>query len=170
MEIRLRPTIVSDELAFRAAHESMSVSDNWAFGLNFDPGEPFERFVERHRDFAVGRNLAEGFVPATFLVAVLDGDIVGRVSVRHQLNDFLRAEAGHIGYGVLRDYRGKGVATEMLRQSLVVARSLGIDRALLVCDEDNPASAKVIERCAGELVSTGVAEDGAPIRRYEIQL
>jgi hypothetical protein len=36
-------------------------------------------------------------------------------------------------------------------QSLIVARSEGVDRALLVCDDDNAASAAVIERLGGRL-------------------
>jgi hypothetical protein len=39
----------------------------------------------------------------------------------------------------------------MLAAALPVARSLGIDRALLTCDEDNLASRKVIEANGGVL-------------------
>src|SRR5207245_940781 len=92
-----------------------------------------------------GVSLAPGRVPATFLVAVVDGQIAGRVSIRHRLNDWLLAHGGHIGYGVLPGCRGRGIATEILRQSLIIARSLGVDRALLTCDDDNEASIRVIE-------------------------
>jgi len=40
----------------------------------------------------------------------------------------------------------------MLAAALPVARSLGIDPALLTCDEDNIASRKVIEASGGMLV------------------
>jgi predicted acetyltransferase len=39
----------------------------------------------------------------------------------------------------------------MLAAALPVARSLGIDPALLTCDEDNIASRKVIEASGGML-------------------
>lgn len=40
--------------------------------------------------------------------------IVGLFKIRHYLNDFLRKGAGHIGYGILPEYRGKGYAKKGL--------------------------------------------------------
>ena len=57
----------------------------------------------------------------------------------------------------------------MLRQALVIARSLGIDRVLITCDDDNLASSRVIESCGGKLDSVLPAEPGIPAhRRYWI--
>jgi predicted acetyltransferase len=57
------------------------------------------------------------------LVADVAGEIVGRTSIRHQLNDFLEREGRHIGYGVLPGHRRRGYATEIPRQSLVITRA-----------------------------------------------
>jgi predicted acetyltransferase len=66
---------------------------------------------------------------------------------------------------VLPGFRRRGYATEILRQALVVARAVGIDRALLYCDDDNTGSAAVIEACGGKLEAvTG----SPPLRRYWI--
>jgi predicted acetyltransferase len=56
---------------------------------------------------------------------------------------------GHIGYDVRPSARRRGHATEMLRQALAVANSLGIDPALITCDVGNVGSRTVIERNAG---------------------
>jgi len=170
MELCLRPVRQSDEIEFRSAHVSLWDSDQFALGLDYRADEPFAAFVERKACAARGVGLPEGFVPATFLIALVDGEIVGRLSIRHELNEFLATEGGHIGYGVLKPHRDRGYATEILRQGLIVARSLGIESALLICDEANAASASVIERCGGILREKGVSSDGGPIRRYDIPL
>jgi len=91
------------------------------------------------------------------------------VSIRHELNEHLRDEGGHIGYAVLAPFRRRGYATEMLRQSLIIARSLGIDRVLITCDDDNAGSMKVIESCGGRLDSLRPARPPHPaLRRYWI--
>jgi nicotinamidase-related amidase len=103
-------------------------------------------------------------------VAEVDGEIVGRTSIRHRLNDFLATEGGHIGYAVLAEHRRRGYATEILRQSLAIAAGLGIDRVLVTCDDDNTASATVIERCGGVFEDHVVGEGGVLMRRYWIDL
>jgi predicted acetyltransferase len=108
-------------------------------------------------------------VPSTFLVAEVNGEIVGRTSIRHQLNEFLLREGGHIGYSVLPAHRRRGYATEILRQSLIIARSIGIDRVLVTCDNDNAGSIKAIEANGGKLDSVIVLETfPAGVRRYWI--
>jgi predicted acetyltransferase len=143
--------------------------DGFSFALDgFDEETVFPEYLSRIRSAARGIDVAPDRVPATFLAAEVGGEIVGRSSIRHSLNDWLRHEGGHIGYCVLPGHRRLGYATEILRQSLTVARSLGIDRALLVCDDDNIGSATVIETCGGVIEWTGPADDGRIIRRYWI--
>jgi predicted acetyltransferase len=81
-----------------------------------------------------------------------EGDeYIGRMSIRHELNYWLKEVGGHIGYDVRRSRRGEGHATAMLAAALPIARGLGIDSALLTCDDDNVASRIVIERNGGVL-------------------
>ena len=95
--------------------------------------------------------LRTGF-PAAFLVADVAGEVVGRASIRFELNDFLAREGGRMGYCVLPGHRRRGYAqTEILRQSLVIARAHGVGRALLICDEGDAGSRAVIEACGGQL-------------------
>ena len=65
--------------------------------------------------------------------------------------------------------RRRGYATEILRQSLIVARAQGVDRVLLTCDEANVASGTVIRRLGGRLEDVRLGEDGrTPLARYWI--
>jgi len=164
--LRLRPPGPEDEAAFRAACDALA-GEGFNFGLDLEPGMPWDAYLKTLHEHRAGTSQPAGRVPGTFLVADVGGDIVGRSSVRFALNDFLAREGGHIGYAVLSGYRRRGYATEILRQSLVIARANGVDRVLMICDEDNTGSRAVIEACGGQLESVEVVR-GTPIRRYWI--
>lgn len=147
----------------RAAHEAMAAED-FEFALGLTPETPWGEYVARLERQHAGE-VPPDLVPATFLVAVVDGVIVGRSSIRHELNDWLLSFGGHIGYGVLSEHRRRGYAAEILRQSLVIARAHGVDRALLTCDDDNVGSIATIERAGGRLDASWPLADGPPKRR-----
>lgn len=60
------------------------------------------------RKEVAGIDLLPGRVSHTMLYGFLNGKIIGRVSVRHQLNEHLRKRGGHIGYAVAKNFRRKG--------------------------------------------------------------
>ena len=92
----------------------------------------------------------EGYVPTTELWWV-DGEVLGRIAIRHRLTPGLLEVGGHIGYDVRPSARRRGHATEMLRQALLIAGLMGIRRALITCDVGNIGSRTVIERNGGVL-------------------
>ncbi len=149
--LRLCPLRVEDERPARAAHDEMA---DYNFFLDYGRHEPWIRFVERMQRQRHGIEVPPGRVRAAFLVGWVGDQIVGRVSVRFDLNEYLAEAGGHIGYAVLPVHRCRGYATEILGQSLVVARSEGVDDALVTCDVDNVASRLVIKRCGGEYEGT----------------
>lgn len=152
-----------------AAHREL-MAEGFTFGLGQQTGLPWPEYLRLLRDYRLGANLPSGHVPSTFLVADVGGTIVGRVSIRHELNEYLAREGGHIGYAVLAARRRHGYATEMLRQSLVIIRALGIADVLITCDDDNTGSIKVIESCGGQLDSViSVGGSNRAVRRYWIR-
>jgi len=170
MELRLPE--VRDEAAFRAAVRSFAQSDpDWDFAFLFEDAVDFAEYVNRVRGWSLGEGLNEGFVPNSYLLAFVAGELVGRVSIRHRLNDFLLRVGGHIGYGVVAAHRRKGYGARILAAALPVARSVGIEHALLTCDDDNVASIKIIESNGGVLDAL-VNDSDAPVvkRRYFIDL
>ncbi|MGA7835112.1 MAG: GNAT family N-acetyltransferase [Acidimicrobiales bacterium] len=169
MPLRLRPYETRDEVAAVALHEAM-LGEGFHFLLGFEPGMPWPAFLSSIEDQRRGLNLPPHYVRGTQLVADVDGEIVGRASLRFELNDFLAERGGHIGYGVARAHRRKGYATEILRQALIVIRAEGVDAVLVTCEKDNVGSFRAIEHNGGVLESFASAWEGDPIelRRYWI--
>ncbi len=163
----LRPLRINDEAVARAAHEELAL-EGFAFLLDLRADEPWASYLLRLEALRCGRDIPTDRVPATFLVAEVGEALVGRVSIRHQLNAFLNDFGGHIGFGLLAAHRRHGYATEMLRQALVIARNAGVGPVLLTCDDGNDASTAVIERAGGVLENIRLTPDGIATRRYWI--
>lgn len=127
-------------------HAIRAYGGRWA-----DPAE-FARYLRQlQREAREQSSRPEGRVPQTTLWWVDGDEYLGRISVRHRLTPRLREIGGHIGYDIRPTARRRGHGIAMLAAALPVARSLGIDLALLTCDEDNLASRRVIEANGGVL-------------------
>jgi predicted acetyltransferase len=100
---------------------------------------------------------------------IVEGDrVLGGIALRHELTDHV-LRIGHVGYGIRPSARRRGLATWALGRILDEARALGLDRVLIICEADNVASAKTIERHGGILEDIQDTEHG-PVRRYGIDL
>lgn len=166
--LRLRPLRLDDEAAATHAHAELA-KDDFTFLLDWDATQPWAAYLHRLDEVRRGIDLPADRVRATFLAAVVGNDLVGRVSIRHELNDYLRDFGGHIGCGVRPGFRRRGFAGEILKHALVVARAVGVERVLVTCDEDNRPSAKIIERSGGVLEDVRTDDaDGVRKCRYWI--
>lgn len=113
------------------------------------------------------------WVPDTQFICVRrsDGKLVGMLDIRHRLNDLLLRVYGNIGYSIRASERRKGYAIGQLALALDICRSMGMEKVLVSCDKDNPASAKTIIRNGGILENECIDEtDGALLQRYWIHL
>ena len=113
--------------------------------------EEFERIaLPAMLDSQKGENLPEGYVPETFLFLWNEDEMVGQFRIRHYLCESLRTGAGHIGYFIKKEFRGKGYGTEGLRLTLQVAREIiPEDEVYLRVNKDNPASLRVMLKNGG---------------------
>lgn len=114
----------------------------------------------------------EGFVPAlTYLYTETERNvIIGMVNIRLTMNDTLEKYYGHIGYSIHPDYRGFGYGTAQFELALEQAKNLGLSQILLMCNETNQPSRKLIEKFGGEFLGTVEHPDKGFIRRYHIDL
>jgi|SRR5581483_4210952 len=120
------------------------------FGPTWHTPEGFAAYVDQLRAESLEETpRPDGWVPSTTWWYIDDPEYLGRVALRHRLNDGLLQYGGHIGYDVRPSARCRGYATAMLAGALTHARDMGIESALLICDVDNVASMKVIEKCGG---------------------
>ena len=180
-DLTLRLPVEDEEEEFLRAHRATS-PDVPSFLHHYEEGMPLRHYLnvlaarERGIDL-LSDSIERGEwqdalkdVSETFLFAFVGSRIVGRVSIKHSLNDFLERFGGHIGYVVVPEFRRLGYATAMLRLAIQFARQrLGLTRILLTCRDDNIGSIRTIEKNGGTLESIVVDRDGvSPLRRYWI--
>lgn len=165
--------LVEPSIEFKDAY--LAMIDEWSkvedlqntspFPLKYEVND-FELFLDRLHNDKV--NPREGFVPSTTYCLINDDEkIVGLVNLRHYLNDYLKTMGGHIGYGVRPDERRKGYATKMLELTLLEAKKMGIEKAMVTCYTENIGSNKTILNNGGELYETSLIE-GRMTNKYWI--
>lgn len=106
----------------------------------------------------------------TYFLINDDDNIIGAISIRHYLNDYLLNYGGHIGYGIRPSKRRKGYAKLMLKLALGKCQDIAIDKVLITCNKDNIASAKTILANGGVLENEIAEENGNIVQRYWIQV
>jgi predicted acetyltransferase len=103
-----------------------------------------------------------------------DGEFCGQIGLRWQPGtDALPSYVlGHLGYAVVPWKRGRGYATEALRQMLALARDVGLGSVEVTTDVGNAASSRVIERNGGRFVEEFVEPHYGeePRLRYRIDV
>lgn len=168
MSLVLRPYRLEDEPAARAAQAELA-AEHFSFLLGgFTETTEWAAYLDQLADWAEGLNLPEDHVPGLSLAAVVDDELVGRASIRLALNAWLLERGGHIGYAVRPGFRGRGYAHQILAGSLEIIRARGVEKVLVTCNDDNLASAAVIERAGGVLENIAEQLDGERVRRYWI--
>ncbi|MDH5533272.1 MAG: GNAT family N-acetyltransferase [Candidatus Pacebacteria bacterium] len=130
----------------------------------------FEKYVEDINNEAKGIGLPEGYVPHTVYWLVDDGGYIGRLDIRHELNEFLDKFGGHIGYDIRPTRRRLGFGKLILKLALEKAKELGIKEAVITCDLDNEGSRKIIEANGGQFIEITTNPSGIEKRRYIINL
>ena len=134
--------------------------------------DDFPAYVRNSRKWVKGIDLPDRWVPYSQFWLIRDDNVILGVSgLRHKLNKALRFFGGNIGYKIRPAQRRNGYGTTILKLTLNKAKLLGLSRVLITCDDDNVASAKIIEANGGVLKDkTDRHEPGKLTRRYWIKL
>lgn len=116
-------------------------------------------------------DLPEGFVQEAFYLCYDGSEMVGVLNLKFTLTEYLLNYGGHVGYAVKPSRQGHGLATQMMHQCLDIARGMGMDKLLMVCDDGNYASEKVILRNGGQYEDSRYdAEESVNVKRYWVSL
>lgn len=109
--------------------------------------EIFDEFLTRTENYTKGIWLKPGRVPSTlYFIMDKNNKVVGGIAIRHYLNDELRFDAGHIGYGVIPSERKKWYAAMALKLALEKCKEFWIEKVLLTCNKSDIWSAKTIQK------------------------
>lgn len=171
----MAPALVAPDIRF---HDSfLQLVEEWGEGLMHGFSLEPEDDITTSEGFAawVRKLLAEETVPrkASYVTSttrwiVEDDTVLGSVQLRHELNDFLAAIGGHIGYGIRPSARRRGLARFAMSGILDIARDRGLDRVMISCDVENVGSRRTIEGAGGVLQDVVPGLGGRPYRRYWI--
>lgn len=131
----------------------------------------FGNFVQRLREQADPAKLKTGWVPHWYFWLIDDDEYIGRLILRCELNEHLLQIGGHMGYQIRPSCRRQGYGRLILKYGLERAKTFGLAKVLLTCDEDNLSSRRIIESHAGMLENIIEVEQWpAKVCRYWIQL
>lgn len=131
----------------------------------------YDQWLTGMQNRHTGKNLPEGYVRENFYLCYEGMRLVGVFSLKFELTEYLLNYGGHVGYATRPADRNRGLATQMLKQGLALAKEFGFDRILCICDDDNYASEKVILKNGGvfenELYDP---EEAVTVKRFWITL
>lgn len=145
----VRELQLEDEASFLRGFDDWVGQDPDWYTFIWRPGMSYAEHLSKLQQLQSAEQLEEGRVPSTMLYAFVGNEIVGRISIRHYLNDRLRQRGGHIGYAVNPSHRRCGFGTLILQQGLIFCRNLGLEEVWISCADSNVPSRKVIESCGG---------------------
>ncbi len=137
--------------------------------IGFANRNRFDLWLTEMQNRHLGKDLPAGYVRENFYLCYEEEKLIGVCSLKFALTDFLLQYGGHIGYAVRPSARNRGLATQILRQCLQLAKQFGFDRVLCVCNADNVASEKVILKNGGVLENQLYdPEENVEVKRYWI--
>lgn len=169
--LQLRELNAQDEAAFLHGLTFWQGEDPAWYSFCWQEEMKFSEMLEILEKERRGIDLLPGRVPHTMLYAFVGEQIVGRLSVRHHLNENLSKRGGHIGYAVAPAFRQKGYATQIVQQGLDYCRTLNLKELLVTCSDENTPSYKLIENFGGVLVEKSWDENAQEfLRKYIIKL
>ena len=124
---------------------------NPANSLSYDEYKEWLRTTDSH---SRGLELPEGWIPYTTYVLYDGGIPVGYGRVRHSSSEYLETVvgAGNLGYGIAKEYRGKGYGSILFKELLKKCKEFGYREIKLFPMKSNAPSVKIMLKNGGQII------------------
>ncbi len=165
--LSVRELAQDDEQAFLNSLNDWSLEDRSWMTFDWKPGMSHQEHLKILENQRNGVNLPAHLVACTMLYGFVGQEIIGRVHLRHELNQNLLERGGHMGYAVSKKFRSNGYGLALAKAGLEYLKSkLLVKDVLITCAKDNQASIHIIENLGGKLENIIDDKDGVATCRY----
>lgn len=132
--VQIRPMTMEDIQGFWECVSEVAKERKYLSFVEAPPIEMSLKWIERLIKFDFPR-----------FVATYDDDIVGWIDIA-PLNRKMFSHVGHLGMGLLADYRGQGLGKRMMEAALARAWEIGLERVELEVYPSNKPAIHLYER------------------------
>ena len=124
---------------------------NPAYGLSY---EEYKEWLQTMDNNSRGVDLPEGWIPSTTYFLYVDDVPVGYGRVRHSSSEYLETVvgAGNLGYGIAKEYRGKGYGNILFQELLKKCREFGYKEIKLFPMKSNEPTVKIMLKNGGQII------------------
>ena len=163
----IRELATQDENSFLNSLLDWSHEDRSWMTFDWKPGMSHEAHLKILYNHKNNINLPSHFVPSTMLYGFIGNQIIGRVHLRHDLNENLRLRGGHMGYAVSDKFRAKGFGQQLAKAGCDHLKNiLNVEKVLITCAKTNLGSIRIIENLGANLENIIKDENGIDTCRY----
>ena len=124
---------------------------NPAYGLTY---QEYIKWLKEEDDYSRGENLPESWIPCTTYFLYIDNKPVGYGRIRHASSKYLEEVigAGNLGYGIAKEYRGKGYGNILFQELLKECKQIGYKEIKLFPLKENEATIKIMLKNGGKII------------------
>ena len=114
----------------------------------------YKKWLEKENNYSKGKELPEGWIPATTYFLYIDEIPVGYGRIRHSSSEYLEnvVGAGNLGYAISKHYRGKGYGDLLFKELLSKCKEFGYSEIKLFPYKDNEATVRIMLKNGGEII------------------
>lgn len=124
---------------------------NPAYNLSY---KEYKNWLQDADNHSKGLNLPDDWIPYTTYFLYIDDIPVGYGRVRHSSSEYLEnvVGAGNLGYGISKEYRGKGYGNILFKELLKKCKEHGYKEIKLFPLKTNEATIEIMMKNGGKII------------------